>query len=135
MSNARTRMPLMLAIGVVLIVGVVWLFRSNSSDDPTPSNALSQPGAAATGQRAPTASTPPTGSAPAGSAQPPGPAPEGKVWNAAHGHWHDAPTGQTPSAEPPGEAPPGKVWNAEHGHYHDAPPEQATPGAGKAGTP
>jgi len=25
------------------------------------------------------------------SSAPPGPAPEGKVWSAEHGHWHDAP--------------------------------------------
>lgn len=32
--------------------------------------------------------------------QPPGPAPEGKVWDVAHGHWHDAPktgTAATPA--------------------------------------
>lgn len=72
-------------------------------------------------------------------AAPSGPAPEGKVWNAAHGHWHDespaiagdlesklppllplehAP-GLAESTKPPGPAPAGKEWNTEHGHWHD----------------
>ncbi len=68
--------------------------------------------------------------------QPPGPVPEGQVWSAEHGHWHNAPapgqtsaTGTAPgqpaqlTPQPPGPAPAGKVWSAEHGHWHDAPPE------------
>lgn len=51
--------------------------------------------------------------------QPPGPVPEGKVWSADHGHWHDAP--RAPASQPPGPAPEGKVWSADHGHWHDAP--------------
>lgn len=74
--------------------------------------------------------------------QPPGPAPDGKVWSAEHGHYHDAPgaVAQGPTAtsgaipfapqpvspgtltpEPEGPAPEGKVWSPEHGHYHDVP--------------
>lgn len=62
--------------------------------------------------------------------QPTEPAPPGKVWSAAHGHWHDAPRGamidatqsvpqRRGTAAPPGPAPPGKVWSAAHGHWHD----------------
>lgn len=62
--------------------------------------------------------------------QPAEPAPPGKVWSAAHGHWHDAPAGAMIDAtqsvpqrrsmpQPPGPAPAGKVWSAEHGHWHD----------------
>ena len=32
----------------------------------------------------------------------------------------DLPEAQAGVPEPPGEAPEGKVWSAEHGHYHDA---------------
>ena len=42
---------------------------------------------------------------------PPGPAPEGKVWSEGHGHWHDP--------APVGPAPEGKVWSPDHGHWHD----------------
>jgi len=93
-------------------------------------------------------SPPPAGIAPA-TPKPPGPAPEGKVWSAEHGHWHDAPgttagaapqltpapggslapatpapqPGSPPALkpQPDGPAPEGKVWSAEHGHWHDAP--------------
>lgn len=50
-----------------------------------------------------------------------------RVWSSEHGHWHDAPTGQSatrpdaPVPQPPGPVPPGKVWSPEHGHWHDAP--------------
>ncbi len=55
--------------------------------------------------------------------QPPGPPPEGKVWVAEHGHWHNEPgiTSGTPgelTPQPPGPAPEGKVWAPEHGHWH-----------------
>jgi hypothetical protein len=54
--------------------------------------------------------------------QPPGPPPEGKVWSAEHGHWHDEPgSASEPTPQPPGPAPEGKVWSREHGHWHDAP--------------
>ncbi len=58
--------------------------------------------------------------------QPPGPPPEGKVWFAEHGHWHDDPgiSGEL-TPQPPGPAPEGKVWSAKHGHWHDEP---GTPG-------
>lgn len=56
--------------------------------------------------------------------RPPGPAPPGKVWNADHGHWHDAPTGGVAGRtypQPVGvAAPPGAVWSPEHDHWHDA---------------
>lgn len=59
--------------------------------------------------------------------QPPGPPPEGKVWFAEHGHWHDAPgTPGELTPQPPGPAPEGKVWVPEHGHWHNA-PAAATP--------
>ena len=147
MAKVGTGRLLVLAI-VAVLVGGVWLFRSSSSSDPSPSSAPRQPettvstqlepGTAASGQPATAAPTPPTGSVPTGTPQPPGPAPEGKVWHAGHGHWHDAqPTtpGQANTPPPPGEAPPGKVWNAAHGHYHDAPAGQAAPDSGEAGTP
>ena len=51
----------------------------------------------------------------------PASAPAGKVWNAEHGHFHDAPPGGAPIEQPQGQAPLGKIWSAEHGHYHDAP--------------
>ncbi len=50
----------------------------------------------------------------------------GRVWSAEHGHWHDAPGGDSarpagePIPQPPGPAPSGKVWSPEHGHWHDA---------------
>lgn len=65
--------------------------------------------------------------------QPSGQAPEGKVWSAEHGHWHDAAAPQLPVrlgtvnqpsepvAQPPGPTPAGQVWSAEHGHFHNAP--------------
>ena len=48
--------------------------------------------------------------------------PDGRVWSAAHGHWHDIGDsgGDGRAAAPPGPAPPGKVWSEEHGHWHDA---------------
>ena len=61
--------------------------------------------------------------------KPDGEVPPGKVWSAAHGHWHDAKNPHddfTSDAEKSkdqsqrkGEAPPGKVWSPEHGHWHD----------------
>ena len=84
--------------------------------------------------------------------QPEGEAPQGKVWSAEHGHWHDAPEGITaeqdpaqaaseaaPSVETPvqqtggipqpeGPVPAGKVWSPEHGHWHDV--AESTPPAG-----
>lgn len=41
--------------------------------------------------------------------------PDGRVWSAEHGHYHNANGGEL------GAGGPGKVWNEEHGHYHDAP--------------
>lgn len=69
----------------------------------------------------------------------PGPAPPGKVWDAAHGHWHDAPAATTPTTpllptlgdptkltpQPTGAAPAGKVWSPEHGHWHDIQPSDS----------
>ncbi|MEE9553781.1 MAG: hypothetical protein V3W18_05735 [candidate division Zixibacteria bacterium] len=57
--------------------------------------------------------------------QPPGPAPDGKVWSAEHGHWHDAGTTDPaedykPGPQPPGLVPSGKIWSYEHGHWHDS---------------
>lgn len=75
--------------------------------------------------------------------KPAGEAPEGKVWSAEHGHWHDAAAAQLPvrlgtvnqpsepAAQPPGPTPEGMVWSAEHGHFHEAPtgPRVAPPAA------
>ena len=41
-------------------------------------------------RRATPVSAPAAGAATTSAAQPPGPAPDGKVWDVAHGHWHDA---------------------------------------------
>jgi len=59
------------------------------------------------------------------------PAPPGKVWSEAHGHWHDAPKNQNLSpglinvpnrkinTEKNNLTPEGKVWDDNHGHYHN----------------
>jgi hypothetical protein len=56
-----------------------------------------------------------------GASQPTGAPPPGKIWDDEHGHWHDIDGSETSAAQPDGEPPPGKVWNEEHGHYHDLP--------------
>ncbi len=67
---------------------------------------------------------------------PPGPTPPGKVWSAAHGHWHDIdganggePLQFDPSdgkpwdheykLEKPVEERPNATWSEAHGHWHD----------------
>ena len=68
---------------------------------------------------------------PVKAAKPSSPAPPGKVWSEAHGHYHDAPKSQSlspkivktqnknnPSVKT-GIVPEGKVWDDKHGHYHD----------------
>lgn len=94
---------LVLAAGVLVIGGGIWLGQAFLSSDSGSSR----------------------------STQPEGAAPPGKVWSAEHGHYHDAATGrslpepgQAGTSQPEGAAPAGKVWSAEHGHYHDAPPGQ-----------
>lgn len=61
--------------------------------------------------------------------KPEGPAPPGKVWSVEHGHWHEPPARGT--SLPPGPAPPGKVWSVEHGHWHgedgSEPPPESEP--------
>ena len=57
MAKVGARRLLMLAIGAVLVVGGVWLFRSNSSSDPTPSSAPRQPGTTASTQLEPISPT------------------------------------------------------------------------------
>ena len=118
----------MLIIVVVLIAGIILagviIGTRSSNQQPATTGAPVAPA---------TAGTPQQDGVP-GSPQPPGPAPEGKVWNTEHGHWHDAPgspaaAGQQgaaqpafqPGPQPPGPAPAGKVWSTEHGHWHDAP--------------
>ena len=64
-----------------------------------------------------------------GKNKPDGEAPNGKVWSAEHGHWHDAKNPHdafTSDMEKSkdqlkrqGETPSGKVWSPEHGHWHD----------------
>ena len=64
-----------------------------------------------------------------GKNKPEGEAPNGKVWSAEHGHWHDAKNPHDSFSadikksrdqlQKQGEAPPGKVWSPEHGHWHD----------------
>jgi hypothetical protein len=117
-----------LLIGGMVLGGAVFVSRDNNPP-PDTAGAPVDPGAAA--------STPQPQAVP-GSPQPPGPVPPGKVWDTAHGHWHDAPgaapapsgaAGQPaaaqpafqPGPQPPGPVPAGKVWSAEHGHWHDAP--------------
>lgn len=48
--------------------------------------------------------------------------PDGRVWSAEHGHWHDAQGREIGgrSGPPAGLPPAGKVWSEEHGHWHDA---------------
>jgi hypothetical protein len=101
--------------------GKVWSYEHGHWHDvvPTegqpPRETVSQPQTASQQDGSP--STPALDS-PAGIVtQPPGPAPEGKVWSAEHGHWHDI----VLTPQPPGPVPEGKVWSAEHGHWHDAP--------------
>ena len=139
---------------VIAAVGVAaWLNRSDAA--PTP-QALASAQPAAPAAQAPAAqgttdAQPAAATTGTPSAQPPGQAPPGKVWSAAHGHWHDSPltpTARNPNApnpiqvttstmpvvpgsnvappmafsQPSGPAPPGKVWSVAHGHWHDAPP-------------
>ena len=123
-SGSKTQ--LLLIAGVVLVGAFILITQVFSSRNADPAGALPAP--APVGANNPPAT------------QPPGPAPEGKVWSAEHGHWHDAQPnqqtgqpaiqpvapatqGQTQAGttQPPGPAPEGKVWSAEHGHWHDAP--------------
>ncbi len=74
--------------------------------------------------------------------RPAGPVPPGKVWSAAHGHWHDASnigvglgSGVTTQSgvstpQPAGPVPAGKVWSAAHGHWHNAPNTGSVLGSG-----
>lgn len=129
-KTSRVLVVVGLLIGAAVLAGAMLV--TNDSNQP-PATALTPAPPAAAG--APTDGVP-------GSPQPPGPAPEGKVWNVEHGHWHDAPGAApaagapavagapaqpaaqpafTPGPQPPGPVPAGKVWSAEHGHWHDAP--------------
>ena len=83
---------LLAAIGVVAALGVFGALgnrekqRPSSANIPAPSSNVNpmQPGRQ----------------------QPPGPTPPGKVWDVAHGHWHDAaPAGASPVRITPGAAP------------------------------
>jgi hypothetical protein len=72
--------------------GKVWSFEHNHWHDAPgaiPGQAA-QPGAASGTQTLGNTSLPAGQST---TPRPPGPAPPGKVWNQAHGHWHDAPAG------------------------------------------
>lgn len=40
-------------------------------------------------------------------------------------------SGSSSFSQPPGAAPPGKVWSPEHGHYHDAPQGQSPSDSGQ----
>jgi hypothetical protein len=79
---------------------------------------------------------------------PSGPAPPGKVWDAAHGHYHDAAPVRTPTNSPPalplsgaatsqpaGLTPPpdvipeGQYWDPAHGHFHTIQPDAVGSGA------
>lgn len=113
-------------IGSMIIAGAIFVSKDSNQQ---PAVAPAAPAPAAAGSPQPDAVP--------GSPQPPGPAPEGKVWNTEHGHWHDAAgaapasgaAGQPaaaqpafqPGPQPPGPVPAGKVWSTEHGHWHDAP--------------
>jgi len=125
-KTSRTLVIVVVLIGAMILAGAIFVSK-DSNQQPATASAPLDPGAAGSPQ--------PEGVP--GSPQPPGPAPSGKVWDTAHGHWHDAPgapaapgaTGQPgaaqpafqPGPQPPGPVPAGKVWSAEHGHWHDAP--------------
>ena len=100
---------LLVAIGLIAAVGVVGTFNDRQKS-PAPVNAP-VPGAGANPMQP-------------GKPQPPGPTPPGKVWDAAHGHWHDA--GSAPGASPvqitPGAAP-------------GTTPINITPGTARGATP
>ena len=140
-GRAGSKTQLLLIGGVVLVGAFILFTQVFSSNNEDPAGALPAPASAGAPitpapQSSQADATQPTGNTP----QPPGPAPEGKVWSAEHGHWHDAQPNQQsaqpavqPSitanpgqnqpgtSQPPGPAPAGKVWSAEHGHWHDAP--------------
>jgi len=83
---------LLAAIGVVAAVGVFGAFNSREKQRTTPVN-VPAPAAAANPMQP-------------GRPQPPGPKPPGKVWDVAHGHWHDVPpSGAAPIQITPGAAP------------------------------
>jgi SEC-C motif-containing protein len=125
-KTPRTFVIVVLLIGAMILAGAVFVSK-DSNRQPAPAGAPLDPGAAAGS---------PQPEAVPGSPQPPGPVPAGKVWDTAHGHWHDA-AGSPPASgapgqpgaaqpafqpgpQPPGPVPAGKVWSAEHGHWHDA---------------
>lgn len=135
-TNKTSIFPIvaLIAVGGLVIAGIF-----SGSDEPD-SNA----------SRSGVSTQAPVPTAPAAQ---PGPAPEGKVWSAEHGHWHDASPVQiqsdTPSpvqiqtnappsasgltastdARPPvdGEERNGMIWNAEHDHWHQKEGAPATP--------
>jgi cytoskeletal protein RodZ len=149
LSNAQKN-KLLLAVIAVAAIGVgsfVYLSGDNRTSPPsTPpqhpevqpkqvENMRPPPSTAASRDQAETSpsthqhntqETPPSASPAQKTQRPPGPAPEGKVWSAEHGHWHNAPgstptTPKQPVPQPPVPAPEGKIWSPEHGHWHDAP--------------
>ena len=83
---------LLAAIGVVAAIGVFGALSSREEARPATANVP-----------APTTTANPMQP---GRPQPPGPTPPGKVWDVAHGHWHDAaPAGAQPIQITPGAAP------------------------------
>jgi len=143
LSNAQKN-RLLLGVIVVAIVGVGAIYYLSNRDPSSPSSTpMLQPS-----QTQPTqvqnitpGSTSVSSSASAQPIpQPSGPVPEGKIWSAEHGHWHNLPGSTSVSSpaqltpQPPGPVPEGKIWSAKCGHWHDLPgstsvssPAQLTP--------
>jgi hypothetical protein len=115
-----------LLLPLVAIVGTIGLLLHSTVPPSTPTRSSGGTG----GSTGPGVSLPP-----------PGPAPPGKVWDAAHGHYHDAAPAPAPASSPPAlpvsspaapqpagltpppdEIPEGKYWDPAHGHFHDIQP-------------
>ncbi len=101
---------LLAAIGLVAAIGVIGALR-NGDGSTSSSTGANVPAPSAVNPMNP------------GRPQPPGPTPPGKVWDVAHGHWHDAaPAGASPIQITPGAAP-------------GTTPLRITPGDATASTP
>src|SRR5688572_30517687 len=102
---------LLTAIGLIAAVGVVGAFNDREKARTSAAN-IPAPAAAANPMQP-------------GRPQPPGPVPPGKVWDVAHGHWHDvAPAGESPVRITPGAAPGTTPINITPGDATAATPQQ-----------
>lgn len=125
-TNSTNRTSILPIVALIAVGGLVIAGIFSGGDEPASSSSsygVSTPAALPT--------------APAAQ---PGPAPEGKVWSADHGHWHDASPVQIQTDAPPptsaltastdarppvdGEERNGMIWHAEHGHWH---PKEGAP--------